>query len=89
MPSTEAAIYRNFFSHLYIVMGQEQPLNSGKRIVRIYFNPFIILIWSGAFLMAFGGLISICDKKEIGSFEIYKLSPIIFFNFILFFILEN
>lgn len=64
MPSTEAAIYRNFFSHLYIVMGQEQPLNSGKRIVRIYFNPFIILIWSGAFLMAFGGLISICDKKR-------------------------
>ena len=64
MPSTEAAIYRNFFSHLYIVMGQEQPANSGKRIVRIYFNPFIILIWSGAFLMAFGGLISICDKKR-------------------------
>jgi len=64
MPSTEAAIYRNFFSHLYIVMGQEQPLNSGQRIVRIYFNPFIILIWSGAFLMAFGGLISICDKKR-------------------------
>jgi cytochrome c biogenesis factor len=45
-------------------MGQEQPLNSGQRIVRIYFNPFIILIWSGAFLMAFGGLISICDKKR-------------------------
>jgi len=64
MPSTEAAIYRNFFSHLYIVMGQEQPLNSGQRIVRIYFNPFIILIWSGAFLMAFGGLISVCDKKR-------------------------
>ena len=64
MPSTEAAIFRNFFSHLYIVMGQEQPLNSGQRIVRIYFNPFIILIWSGAFLMAFGGLISICDKKR-------------------------
>ena len=64
MPSTEAAIHRNFFSHLYIVMGQEQPLNSGQRIVRIYFNPFIIFIWSGAFLMALGGLFSICDKKR-------------------------
>ena len=31
MPSTEAAIKRNFFSHLYIVMGQEQPPGSGKR----------------------------------------------------------
>ena len=28
MPSTEAAINRNFFSHLYIVMGQEQPFGS-------------------------------------------------------------
>ena len=65
MPSTEAAIYRNFFSHLYIVMGQEQPLNSGQRIVRIYFNPFIILIWSGAFLMAFGGLISGQIKEKL------------------------
>ena len=50
MPSTEAAIYRNVFNHLYIVMGQQQPENSGKRIVRIYYNPFIVLIWLGAFL---------------------------------------
>ena len=45
MPSTEAAIKRNFFSHLYIVMGQEQPTGSGNRIVRVYYNPHIILIW--------------------------------------------
>ena len=64
MPSTEAAIFRSFFSHLYIVMGQEQPPNSGQRIVRIYFNPFIVLIWSGTFLMAAGGLISIFDRKR-------------------------
>ena len=64
MPSTEAAIFRNLFSHLYIVMGQEQPPNSGQRIVRIYFNPFIILIWSGTFLMAVGGIISVFDRKR-------------------------
>jgi cytochrome c-type biogenesis protein CcmF len=64
MPSTEAAIRRNYFNHLYIVMGQEQPLNSGQRIVRVYYNPFIILIWIGAFIMALGGLISIFDKKR-------------------------
>ena len=70
-------------------MGQEQPLNSGQRIVRIYFNPFIILIWRGAFLMAFGGLISICDKKRNSSFLKYiKLSQLFFFNLFIFY-LEN
>ncbi len=64
MPTTEAGIYRNIFSHLYIVMGQQQPINSGKRIVRVYFNPFIVLIWGGAFLMAIGGIISILDRKR-------------------------
>ena len=64
MPSTEAAIYRNFFNHLYIVMGQEQPEGSGKRIVRIYFNPFILFIWGGTFMMALGGLISFFDQRR-------------------------
>ena len=64
MPSTEAAIYRSYFNHLYIVMGQEQPVNSGLRIVRVYYNPFIILIWMGAFIMALGGIISILDIKR-------------------------
>ena len=64
MPSTEAAIYRSFFSHLYIVMGQQQPENSGKRIVRVYYNPLIVLIWLGAFFMAFGGIVSVLDRKR-------------------------
>ena len=64
MPSTEAAIKRNFFSHLYIVMGQEQPTGSGKRIVRVYHNPHIILIWLGAVIMAFGGLFSLLDYRK-------------------------
>ncbi len=62
MPSTEAAIKRTFFNHLYIVMGQEQPLGSGKRIVRIYFNPSIILIWFGAIIMALGGVIALSES---------------------------
>ena len=64
MPSTEAAIKRNFFSHLYIVMGQEQPAGSGNRIVRVYHNPHIILIWLGAVIMAFGGLFSLLDYRK-------------------------
>ena len=53
-----------YFNHLYIVMGQQQPLNSGQRIVRIYYNPFILLIWLGAFMMALGGMISMFDKRR-------------------------
>ena len=64
MPSTEAAIKRNFFSHLYIVMGQEQPTGSGKRIIRIYHNPHIIFIWLGAIIMAFGGVVSLIDYRK-------------------------
>ena len=67
MPSTEAAIHRSYFNHLYIVMGQQQPMNSGQRIVRIYYNPFIIFIWLGAFIMAIGGLISFFDKRRNNS----------------------
>ncbi len=62
MPSTEAGIKRNNLGHLYIVMGQEQPANSGKRIVRVYHNPSIILIWLGAFVMALGGFIALLER---------------------------
>ena len=54
MPSTEAGIKRNLASHLYVVMGQEQPPGSGNRIIRVYYNPNIILIWIGAIIMALG-----------------------------------
>ncbi len=64
MPSTEAAIKRNLFSHLYIVMGQEQPAGSGNRIIRVYHNPHIVLIWMGAIIMAFGGVVSLLDYRK-------------------------
>ena len=64
MPSTEAAIKRSFFNHLYIVMGQEQPLGSGNRIIRVYHNPYIVFIWLGAIVMALGGIISLLDYRK-------------------------
>ena len=63
MPTTEAGINRDLFSHLYIVMGQEQPAGSGKRVIRVYHNPNIVLIWLGAVVMALGGLFSLVDGK--------------------------
>ena len=55
MPTTEAGIKRDLASHLYIVMGQEQPAGSGERVIRIYYNPHIVFIWLGAVIMALGG----------------------------------
>ena len=63
MPTTEAGIKRDIFSHLYIVMGQEQPAGSGKRVIRVYHNSNIVLIWLGAVVMALGGLFSLIDGK--------------------------
>ena len=64
MPSTEAAIKRTFFDHIYIVMGQEQPQKSGNRVVRVYYNPFILFIWIGAIIMALGGLLAFFERKS-------------------------
>ncbi len=63
MPTTEAGIKRDLASHLYIVMGQEQPAGSGKRVIRIYYNPHIVFIWLGAVIMALGGFASLLDGK--------------------------
>ncbi len=59
MPSTEAGIKRTFFNHLYVVMGQQQPAESANRVIRIYFNPFIVFIWLGALIMSVGGLVAL------------------------------
>ena len=59
--TTEAGIKRNWASHLYIVMGQEQHQGSGNRIIRVYYNPNIILIWLGAIIMALGGILSLLE----------------------------
>ncbi len=63
MPSTEAGIHSSFFSHLYIVLGAEQPIGSGSRVVRVYYNPLVSLIWIGAIIMALGGFVALIDKK--------------------------
>ena len=45
-------------------MGQEQPAGSGKRVIRIYYNPHIVFIWLGAVIMALGGGVSLLDYRK-------------------------
>jgi cytochrome c-type biogenesis protein CcmF len=58
---TEAAIRTNGFSDLYIVIGGKN--GQGGWTVRAYENNFAPWIWGGAIIMAFGGLVSLTDRR--------------------------
>lgn len=59
---TEAGIDGGFSRDLYVSIG-EQLDDDGSWSVRLYYKPFIRLIWSGALLMAFGGVLGACDRR--------------------------
>ncbi len=59
--TTEAAIHVSWRGDLYAVLGDS--LADGGTVVRFYFNPLVRLIWLGALVMAFGGLLSISDRR--------------------------
>ena len=61
MPTTEAAIDYGFVRDLYLVLGDKQK--SGGWAVRSYIEPFANWLWGGALLMAFGGLLSLSDRR--------------------------
>tara|TARA_Y100000590_G_scaffold121579_2_gene139216 strand:- start:827 stop:2725 length:1899 start_codon:yes stop_codon:yes gene_type:complete len=60
--TTEASIHTNLFRDLYIVLG-EGNLNDGW-VVRIYYNPLVIWIWIGAFVIFLGGIVSIKNNLK-------------------------
>ncbi|MBT7543069.1 MAG: heme lyase CcmF/NrfE family subunit [Gammaproteobacteria bacterium] len=59
---TEAAISSNLFRDIYIALGDKLSENSW--VVRIYYKPFIQLLWYGAALMILGGLFGIFGKYK-------------------------
>jgi cytochrome c-type biogenesis protein CcmF len=61
MPTTEAAIDFGLTRDLYLVLGDKQK--SGGWAVRSYIEPFANWLWGGALLMAFGGLLSLSDRR--------------------------
>ncbi len=61
MPTTEAAIDYGVWRDLYLVIGD--PQDGGGWAVRSYIKPFANWIWGGALLMAFGGLLSLTDRR--------------------------
>ena len=60
-PTTEAAITTRNFSQIYVTLGD--PVNENSITVRLYFKPLVTLIWIGTIIMAFGGIISLTDRR--------------------------
>jgi cytochrome c-type biogenesis protein CcmF len=59
--TTEAALLTRGASQLYISLGDSTA--DGGITVRIYHKPLVLLIWFGPVLMAFGGLLSLSDRR--------------------------
>jgi cytochrome c-type biogenesis protein CcmF len=58
---TEAAIHTNLWRDIYVALGD--PLDQNSWSMRLYYKPFIVWIWSGAFFMALGGFLAILSKR--------------------------
>jgi cytochrome c-type biogenesis protein CcmF len=58
---TEAAIDPGVVRDLYVALGE--PLGNGSWAVRVHVKPFVRWIWSGAVLMALGGLVTATDRR--------------------------
>ncbi|RTM08030.1 MAG: heme lyase CcmF/NrfE family subunit [Bradyrhizobiaceae bacterium] len=59
--TTEAALLTRGASQLYISLGDANA--EGAIAVRIYYKPMVLLIWWGPVLMAFGGVLSLSDRR--------------------------
>jgi cytochrome c-type biogenesis protein CcmF len=59
--TTEAALLSRGASQLYISLGDIAA--NGSVAVRIYHKPLVLLIWLGPVFMAFGGMLSLSDRR--------------------------
>jgi cytochrome c-type biogenesis protein CcmF len=59
--TTEAALLTRGASQLYISLGDATA--EGAIAVRIYYKPMVLMIWWGPVLMAFGGVLSLSDRR--------------------------
>ena len=58
--TTDAGIGAGVLGNIYISIADPNP--DGGLTVRMWNHPFVDWIWAGALLMAFGGMVSLCDR---------------------------
>jgi cytochrome c-type biogenesis protein CcmF len=61
MATTQAGIATLHLGQLYIAISD--PASDGSLPARLYWKPLVTLIWLGALLMAFGGALSLADRR--------------------------
>jgi cytochrome c-type biogenesis protein CcmF len=59
--TTESALMTRGFSQIYLSLGDANANSSIP--VRLYYKPLVLLIWLGAVVMAFGGMLSLSDRR--------------------------
>jgi cytochrome c-type biogenesis protein CcmF len=59
--TTESALMRRGFAHLYLSLGDADP--GGAVTVRLYYKPLVLLIWLGPVVMVIGGALSLSDRR--------------------------
>jgi cytochrome c-type biogenesis protein CcmF len=58
--TTEAGIYTNLFSNVYLAIGEK---SGNEWTVRAYYHPLAPWIWFGPIVMALGGFVSLSDRR--------------------------
>ncbi len=61
MPTTEAGIATLGLGQVYVSLSEQNP--DGSLDARLYWKPWVALIWIGALLMALGGGLSLSDRR--------------------------
>ncbi len=62
MPKTEAGLMTIGLGQIYASLGDFQA--DGTVSLRLYWKPLVVLIWGGALVMAFGGFLSLLDRRS-------------------------
>ncbi|MCB1539961.1 MAG: heme lyase NrfEFG subunit NrfE, partial [Rhodoblastus sp.] len=61
MNTSEAALMTRGLGQLYVALGD---INADQTTtIRVYWKPFVLLIWIGGLFMAFGGTLSLSDRR--------------------------
>ncbi|SEE55913.1 cytochrome c-type biogenesis protein CcmF [Rhizobiales bacterium GAS191] len=74
-PTTQVGLMTRGLSQIYASLGDGEP--DGRIGVRLYWKPFVLLIWLGAMVMAAGGALSLSDRRlRVGFAIASRLRPV-------------
>jgi len=61
MPTSEAGLLTIGLGQVYVSVAELEP--GGTVQIRLYWKPWVLLLWLGCVVMAFGGVLSLSDRR--------------------------